>query len=113
MPDRDAFVRQKLLLRWALPDDRWPTDADEAAARRLADAIEPLVEASGLGQINGYEFGAGEIDILVFGTDTDADIDQLYDLIVPAFRGFGCPRGSRIVRSYRERNEQLESDVVA
>jgi hypothetical protein len=111
-PSEDDFVWQKLALRWATPNNRWPTAEDEDGAEQLADKIEPIIEQSGLGHINGYEHGGGHIDILIFGKATDSDVDQIYDLLAPTFRDFDCPPGSRIVRRYNERNEEIESDVV-
>lgn len=108
----EGFVRRKLVLRWATPGGRWPTDDDEDGAEALAAAVDPLLARSGLGEVNGFEHGRGCIDVLIFGTATDADVDQIYDLIAPAFRAFRCPAGSRIVRVYQERNEALESDIV-
>ena len=100
-------------LRWVTPNHRWPTDEDEDAAEKLAGAIEPIIAESGLGEINGFEHGSGHIDLLIFGKATDANVDQIYNLLVPMFRAYDCPPGSRIIRFYNERNEQLESDVVA
>ena len=106
------FVCRRLVLRWATPDERWPTDADEADATRLATRIEPLLERSGLGEINGLELGAGQIDILVFGRPNEADVDRLYELLAPAFRAADCPPGSCLVRAYRNPDRELESDRV-
>ncbi len=111
-PGEDGFVWQKLALRWVTPNDRWPTDEDEDGAEELADRIEPIIEQSGLGHINGYEHGGGHIDVLIFGKATDSDVDQIYNLLAPAFRGFNCPPGSRIIRFFNERNEEIESDIV-
>lgn len=106
------FVWQKLALRWATPNNRWPTDEDEDAVEALAELLDPIISPSGLGEINGFEFGSGHIDILIFGKATDSDVDQIYHLLAPTFRAHQCPFGSRIIRHYNERNEELESDVV-
>jgi len=111
-PGEDDFVWQKLVLRWATPNDRWPTDDDEDGAEELAKVIAPIITQSGLGEINGFEHGSGQIDVLIFGKATDSDADQIYELLAPHFRAFKCPAGSRIIRVYNERDEELESDVV-
>ena len=108
----DGFVWKKLVLRWTTPNNRWPTDDDEDGAEQLAASLDPIVAQSGLGEINGFEQGAGHIDLLIFGKATDSDVDQIYELLAPAFRAFKCPAGSRIIRFYRERDEKIESDVV-
>ncbi|MCA9082284.1 MAG: hypothetical protein KDA58_17110 [Planctomycetaceae bacterium] len=112
--DDDGFVWRKLVLRWATPDGRFPTDEDEDGAEALAELIDPIIGPSGLGEINGFEFGAGQIDVLIFGKATDADVDGIYDLVAPAFRKFDCPVGSRIVRVYNESGHEaeVESDIV-
>jgi hypothetical protein len=111
-PGEDDFVWRKLVLRWTTPDARWPTDDDEDGAEGLAKVIDPFITQSGLGEINGFEHGSGHIDVLIFGKATDADVDQIYDLLAPPFRAFKCPAGSRIIRVYNERSEEIESDVV-
>ena len=111
-PGEDDFVQRKLVLRWVTPNNRWPTDEDEKAAEKLAHTIDPMITQSSLGEINGFEHGSGHIDILIFGKAIDSDVDQIYDLLAPPFRAHNCPPGSRIVRFYNKRNEELESDVV-
>ena len=111
-PGEDDFIWQKLVLQWATSDERWPTDEDEDGAEKLADEIGPIIEQSGLGHVNGYEHGHGQINVLIFGKATDSDVDEIYDLLAPTFREFNCPPGSRIVRFYNERDEELESDIV-
>ncbi len=63
-------------------------------------------------EIIGWERGPGAIDILIFGRETDDDSDEIYTRIAPAFRQFGCPPGSCIVRCYRDRDQELVSDTV-
>ncbi len=111
-PGEDDFVWQKVTMRWATPDDRWPTDADEDGAEQLADTIALVIDASGLGEINGFEYGRGHIDVMIFGKATDGDVDDIYELVAPAFRTFGCPPGSRIIRTYHQPRREVESDVV-
>ncbi|MCP4476779.1 MAG: hypothetical protein GY818_01655 [Planctomycetaceae bacterium] len=108
----DDFVWQKLVLRWTTPDGRWPTDDDEDGAEEMAKVIDPIITQSGLGEINGFEHGSGQIDVLIFGKATDSDVDQIYELLAPPFRAFKCPAGSCMIRVYNERNEEIESDVV-
>jgi len=108
----EEFVWRKVVLRLATPDDRWPTDDDEDRAEDLANVIDPIITRSGLGEINGFEHGSGQIDILIFGKATDSDVDRIYELLVTSFRAFKCSAGSRMIRVYNARNEELESDVV-
>jgi hypothetical protein len=112
-PGPDEFVWRKLVLRWKLPDNRFPDDEDEDRAEELAEHIEPLLSQSALGEVNGFEFGRGQIDILIFGKATDCDVDELYKLLVGPFRDHGCPPGSSIIRFYNDGKKSLESDVIA
>ena len=111
-PGVEDFVWRKIVLRWMTPAQRWPTEDDEDRAEQLATLIDPILEESRLGEINGFEQGSGYIDVLIFGKATDADVDRLYELVAGPFRQFKCPPGSSIIRIYNERDEQTESDVV-
>ena len=110
--EEDEFPRKKIAVRWAVAGDRYPSDEDQAAAEALLERLEPVLAGAGLGEIIGCELGPGSVDILVFGRDTDDDVDALYDLLAPAFRAFGCPAGSCIIRTYRDRGEERVSDLV-
>ena len=96
--DADEFVRQKLTLRWATPGGRWPEPQDEEGAERLARAVDAILSPSGLGEVNGFELGAGCVDVLIFGRETPSDTDRIYRLLAPIFEGFGCPPGSAMIR---------------
>ena len=107
----DDFTRQKLVIRWKLDDGTYATDDDEDAVEVLCEQIEPILNRNKLAEINGFEFGPGHIDILIFGKETDDDLDSIYADIAPAFRAFPCPPGSHIIRLYEEKGEVV-SDVV-
>ena len=102
------FTRQKLVIRWKLDGDSYGTDDDEDATEAFANAIEPAIENSGLAEINGFENGPGLIDILIFGKETDDDMDDLYALIVDTFKAYGCPKGSCIIKCYGEAENRRE-----
>lgn len=112
-PGEDDFVWLKLVLRWATPNGRWPTDDDEDDAEQLATLIDPTITQSGLGEINGFQHNSGYIDVMIFGKATDTDVDQTYELLAPTFRAHKCSVGSRIIKVYNERNEEIESDIVS
>ena len=110
--DEDGFAEQKLVLRWATPGGRSYTDEDEDAAEQLADTMEPIIAESVRGEINGFELGTSYINILIFGRASDDDVDEIYELLAPAFRTYGCPPGSSITRCYPDERGEVESDVV-
>ena len=111
-PSEDDFTRQKIVIRWKLKGEEYATDDDEDAAEALTGQIDSILSQNERAEVNGFEFGPGCIDILVFGKETDDDTDAIYADIVAAFRAFGCPPGSCIMRQYEDRDEELISDTV-
>ena len=111
-PSEDDFTRQKIVIRWKLKGAEYATDADEDAAEALSEQIDAILRQNKRAEINGFEFGPGCIDILIFGKETDDDTDAIYADIVATFRAFGCPPGSCIVRQYEYRDEEVISDTV-
>ena len=111
-PSEDDFTRQKIVIRWKLKGDEYATDADEDAAEALTEQIDSILRQNKRAEINGFEFGPGCIDILIFGKETDDDTDAIYAAIVATFRGFGCPPGSCVIRQYEYRDEEVISDTV-
>jgi hypothetical protein len=111
----EGFTRQKLIIRWKLNDNSYPTEDDEDATEAFAEAIEPAIAKSGLAEINGFECGSGLIDILIFGKETDDDMEDLYAMIVDTFRSYGCPTGSCIIKCYGEAEKRREviCDAIA
>jgi hypothetical protein len=110
--DGAAFTRQKLVIRWKLNGDTYPTDNDEDATETFATAIESAIAESGLGEINGFEHGAGLIDILIFGRETDDDVDDIYSLIADTFKSYGCPPGSCIIKCYHDPRREVVCDEI-
>ena len=107
-----AFVQRRVVVRLATRGGRWPTDADEDAAEDFAKLTSPLVDESGLGEINGFEFGRGYIDVLIFGRESRDDSGRLRDLIAPQFRTWNTLSGSRILRYPGCNQTPVESDRV-
>ena len=110
-PSPDDFTRQKLVIRWKLEGRNYATDDDEDAAELLCEQLDAILSRTKLAEINGVEFGPGYINILIFGKETDDDLDFIYADIAPAFRAFNCPPGSQIIRFYEQQGEVV-SDVV-
>ena len=108
----DDFTRQKIVIRWKLKGDEYATDADEDAAEALTEQIDAILSQNKPAEINGFEFGPGYIDILIFGKETDDDTDAIYADIVAAFRAFRCPAGSCIIRQYEDKDDEVISDTV-
>lgn len=110
-PSEDDFSSQKLVIRWKLSGNDYATDDDEDAAEVFAVQIERILDQTHRAEVNGFEFGPGYIDILIFGKETDDDTDEIYADIVSIFRSFGCPPGSNIIREY-EGGDEIVSDTI-
>ena len=65
-------------------------------------------------EVLGFEVSSGELDILIWGESraSDADVDAVYQAVLPVFRAFGCPGGSYIIRHYDGGEREVESDRV-
>ena len=109
----DDFTRQKIVIRFKLSHNDFPTDEDEKEAEGLAMQLDAVLTEDGRGEINGMEYMAGWMNILIFGRETDDDTDNIYEQIRPAFLDYPYLRGSHIVRWYGEIGENMEvSDTV-
>jgi hypothetical protein len=111
-PTKDEFSRKKIVIHWSAAGDRHPSEEEQDAAEALAEQLDSRLASTGQAEIIGFERGPGSIDLLIFGRETDEDVDEIYHLIAPAFREFGCPPGSCIIRCYRDRGEELVSDKI-
>ena len=107
----DDFQNKKLIIYLTTPNVRWPIDDDEDMATELATIIDPVISQSGLGEINGFEYGEGAIEIVIFGKEGDFVTDQLYKLVAPKFQLFSCLAGSHIVKFYNTHDKEVKSDI--
>jgi hypothetical protein len=112
-PSPEDKTRQKIVVRWSLPGQRYASDADEDAIEPLIEMIAQALEADGRAEVIGCENGPGLIDVLVFGKETEDDTDDLYAIIRPIVTSFACPPGSCIIRQYEDQKREVTSDVVA
>ena len=112
LPSPEDKTRQKIVVRWTLPGDEYASDADEDAIEPLIERIAQALEADGRAEVNGCENGPGQIDVLIFGKETDADTDDIYSIIRPIVASFARPPGSCIIRQYVDRKSEVTSDIV-
>jgi hypothetical protein len=109
---KDDFGFQKLAIRWKLPGEKYATHKDEDCAEKLTEKIEGILREDGRAEVNGFEYGPGHIDILIFGRESNQDTDNIYLSIIDAFRTYGCPKGSYIIRNYLNSEEEVISDKI-
>jgi hypothetical protein len=104
-------TRQKIVVRWGLARRAYASDSDEDAIEPLVEMIDDALQADGRAEVIGCEHGPGFIDVLIFGTETDADTDDIYAIVLPVVTGFGCPPGSCIIRQYDDPRREVITDV--
>lgn len=110
--DKDDFGFQKLAIRWKLPGKKYATHKDEDCAEEFTEKIEVILGEDGRAEVNGFEYGPGHIDILVFGSESNQDTDNIYLSIIDAFKTYGCPKGSYIIRNYLNSEDEVISDEI-
>jgi hypothetical protein len=65
------------------------------ALRTLEECIQPLVEQVG-GYLDGHDFGAGDMNVWLYGPDADA----LFDAVWSGLVGTEVPPGSSALKRY-------------
>jgi hypothetical protein len=110
-PSPEDKTRQKIVVRWGLARQAYASDSDEDAIEPLIEMIHDALQADGRAEVIGCEHGPGSIDVLIFGTETDADTDDIYAIVLPVVTGFGCPPGSCIIRQYEDPKREVITDV--
>jgi hypothetical protein len=89
----------------------WSDEAEEAA-ENLAEQMNHALPDVANADIIGFEPSSGQINILIYGAGTNAEVDLVYDAISPFFRAFPLQHGSSIIRYYDSRQREVESDLV-
>jgi hypothetical protein len=110
-PSNEDRTRQKIVVRWGLARRAYASDSDEDAIEPLVEMIDDALQADGRAEVIGCEHGPGSIDVLIFGTETDVDTDDIYAIVLPVVTGFGCPPGSSIIRQYEDPKREVITDV--
>jgi hypothetical protein len=76
--------------------------------------LDEALAKSGCAEINGYEYGKGHIDILIFGSKSNENTEEAYKSIIDIYRSYKIPKGSCIIRYYVKNGKEEEkiSDKV-
>jgi hypothetical protein len=96
----DKFGYRKVIVRWKLAHGDSPIDEDEDEVDAFAWKLDEALAKSGCAEINGYEYGKGYIDILIFGNKTNENTEEAYQSIIEIYRAYKVPKGSHIIRYY-------------
>ncbi len=110
----DKFGYQKLIVRWQLSHGESPTDEDQDEVDAFAWKMDEALAKAGSAEINGYEYGKGHIDILIFGNKTNENTEQAYHAIIDIYKSYKIPKGSYIIRYYvkNRKEEEKISDKI-
>lgn len=106
----DEFPRLILTVRWAFAE-KPPTEEDFARMEELARKIDAVLDEKKLATVNGFEVGNDVMEMQIFGPETDAHTDEVYDSILSVFRVFPNPPGSCLVRHYVDGTDRVSDEV--
>lgn len=80
-PGEETIAEHAVIARYRLTGEGF--GGDWAAVRATERALREAVEAAGVGEFDGDEFGGGEVLLFAYGPDADA----LSEAMAPALRG--------------------------
>ena len=99
--DERPKVEQAVIVHIPFSTDAFGTDEEQEAAFALETELEEAVNASGLGEFDGNEFGGGECVFFIYGPDADA----LYGHIEPVLRSNPLAAGGFAIKRYGEASD--------
>lgn len=77
-------VEHAVICRYALSGDEFGELDEREAIFALEDALIAAIDAAGVGEFDGHEFGGGEAVLYAYGPDADA----LFATMEPHLRAF-------------------------
>jgi hypothetical protein len=84
-----------VLLHIDLGDDEYGSEPQRETVFALEDELEQAIAAAGAGELDGNEFGGGEVVLYMYGPDKD----RLWAAIEPVIRGFPMRPAFALVRA--------------
>ncbi|MFJ3671396.1 hypothetical protein ACIPSE_33530 [Streptomyces sp. NPDC090106] len=103
LPESEA-PEEAVIARYRLSDDAYGSPAEREAFFDAERTLSAAVEAAGVGDVDGNEFGAGEVVLYAYGPDAAA----LFKVMEPALRGLPF-RPAHVV--LRQGSQETESRV--
>jgi hypothetical protein len=88
------LAEHAVLVHLALGAENFGDVAARDTVRSLKRDIEAIIDSSGLGELDGDEFGGGEAVLYLYGPDAD----KLYAAIEPALRAVSLRPAHAILR---------------
>ena len=86
---------QAVLVTFALSGDGLPSEEDRRRVSALERRLDAVLSESHLGELDGHEYGGGEVVIFLYGEDARL----LFAAVEADLRAFDSPSGHAVVRS--------------
>ncbi|WP_428954611.1 hypothetical protein [Streptomyces sp. cg35] len=97
---------QAVIAHYRLSDDQYGSPAERAAIYNAERAMTSAVEAAGVGEVDGNEFGGGEAVLYAHGTDARA----LFKVMEPTLRSLPF-RPAHVVLRQDSRESESRVDL--
>ncbi len=107
----EKYGYKKLSITWKFKDNSMPNYMDEKLVEKLAYAIHEKLSKEKIAEVNGFEIGPGQIDILIFGNKSDENTDDVYKEILEIYKNWQIPIGSCITKFYKDK--KIISDEIS
>jgi hypothetical protein len=78
----DPDIEQAVIARYRLTGDGFGSASDWAMVREAQGVLRDAIKAADVGELDGNEFGGGEVVLYAYGPDADA----LYAAMAPGLR---------------------------
>ncbi|MFF9491580.1 hypothetical protein [Streptomyces flaveolus] len=102
---REPEPEQAIIARYRLSDDHYGSPAEREAIYNAERVMTAAVEAAGVGEIDGNEFGGGEALLYAYGADAGA----LFRVMEPTLRSLPFrPAHVALRRESRESESQVD-----
>lgn len=88
----------QMLIRWKLKKYNYIEGRDIVEINAFLHEIDNVFTQSSGAEISGLIHGPGYTDILIFGHAESWNNEDIYRAVKMAFRSYGCPYGSCIIR---------------
>jgi hypothetical protein len=93
---RTRMPEHAVLVRIPLSNDEFGSPDERERIHALADRLRLAIDEEKAGEYDGDEFGEGGCILYMYGSNADA----LFRAVVPVFKGWGLPAGSRAIKRY-------------
>ncbi|MGW2585714.1 hypothetical protein ACWCYZ_31085 [Streptomyces virginiae] len=103
----EASSEHAVIARFRLGGDGFGESDQRSRVFDAERALQAAVSAAGVGEVDGNEFGAGEVVIFAYGSDADA----LYRAMEPSLRALPF-RPAHVVLRYGEPADSVMSERI-